>query len=385
MSKTRYKALGLMSGTSLDGVDAAVIETDGETIFGFGETHFRPYSKEEQDVLNAATQAALTWNFKGAPPNVFAQAETIIHQAHIEAAQAIMSDDIDLIGFHGQTVLHRPPTATDNGQTLQLGNGQVLASAMGVDVVYDFRSADVQAGGQGAPLAPAYHKAMLEKSGVSLPAAVLNIGGVSNITLVTQSGELLATDCGPGNGPLDTWVQMCGLGTYDKDGAMALAGVPDFALIETWLGSAFFAKPLPKSADRWDFDVLSDLNHHSPANGAASLVAFTAMAIAQSVAYYGESIDTLGIDTEAIDTVAIDTLIVCGGGRKNPAIMAALQEQDIGKIISAEKTQWRGDDLEAEAFAYLAVRNILGLPLSYPGTTSVDKPMCGGLLAKAQN
>jgi len=368
MSKTSYKALGLMSGTSLDGVDAAVIETDGETVFSFGETYFRPYSKEEQDVLNAATQAALTWNFTGAPPNVFAQAEAIIHAAHIEAAQALLSDEIDLIGFHGQTVLHRPPMQGKSGQTLQLGNGQVLADALGIDVVFDFRTADVEAGGQGAPLAPIYHQALLEKSGADLPAAVLNIGGVSNITLVTKGGELLATDCGPGNGPLDSWVQMCGRGTYDKDGALALSGVPDFALIEKWLSRAFFTKPLPKSADRWDFDVLSDLESHTPQNGAATLAAFTAVAIAQSVTYYEQP---------------IDTLIVCGGGRKNTAIMAALCEQNIGKIMSAEQTGWRGDDLEAEAFAYLAVRSTLGLALSYPGTTGATKPMCGGVQAKA--
>jgi len=367
MGKMSYKTLGLMSGTSLDGVDVAVLETDGERIFGFGDTHFRPYTDAEKNILSEATQAALAWNFKGASPNVFAQAEAIIHTAHIEAAQVLMSDDIDLIGFHGQTVLHRPPTPQKKGQTLQLGDGQRLANALGVDVVYDFRTADVNAGGQGAPLASIYHQAMLEKSGIPLAAAVLNIGGVSNITLVARSGELLATDCGPGNGPLDSWVQMCGRGTYDKNGALALAGEPDFTLIEKWLGRAFFAKPFPKSADRWDFDVLSDLKYHTPANGAASLAAFTAMAIARSVVDYGRP---------------IDKVIVCGGGRKNPAIMAALQEQNIGKIVSAEYVGWRGDDLEAEAFAYLAVRSALGLPLSYPGTTGVDEPMCGGVLAK---
>ncbi|MCF6219908.1 MAG: anhydro-N-acetylmuramic acid kinase [Robiginitomaculum sp.] len=365
MSKKRYKALGLMSGTSLDGVDAAIIETDGERVFSFGATHCRPYTHDEQDVLGAATQAALKWNFTGTPPNVFVQAEAIIHQAHIEAAQAIMSDAIDLVGFHGQTVLHRPPSPEQKGQTLQLGDGQVLADALGVDVVYDFRSADVQAGGQGAPLAPIYHQAMLEKSQIELPAAVLNIGGVSNITLVTAGGKLLATDCGPGNGPLDSWVQMCGLGHYDKDGALALSGEPNFALIEKWLSREFFAKPVPKSADRWDFDVLGDLKNHRPENGAASLACFTAMAIAHTLRQYGQS---------------IKTVIVCGGGRKNPAIMAALREQSVGDIMSAEQAAWRGDDLEAEAFAYLAVHSARGLPLSFPGTTGVKKPMSGGII-----
>ncbi len=354
MSKTRYKALGLMSGTSLDGVDAAIIETDGETVFSFKDTYFRPYTQGEQDVLHAATQAALTWNFNGAPPNVFAQAEAIIHQAHIEAAQALMADDMDIIGFQGQT--------------LQLGDGQVLANALGVDVVYDFRTKDVHAGGQGAPLAPIYHQAMLEKSQIVLPAAVLNIGGVSNVTLVTDEGELLATDCGPGNGPLDSWVQICGHGSYDRDGVLALAGVPDFALIDTWLSREFFPKPVPKSADRWDFDVLADLKSHTPENGAATLVGFTAMAIAHTFGQYG---------------LAAKAIIVCGGGRKNPAIMAGLRAQNIGEIISAEQAGWRGDDLEAEAFAYLAVRSVRGLPISYPATTGVEEPISGGILTKA--
>ncbi|MBL4855254.1 MAG: anhydro-N-acetylmuramic acid kinase [Robiginitomaculum sp.] len=369
MGKTRYKALGLMSGTSLDGVDAAVIETDGERVFGFGATYFRAYTDEEKDILGAATQAALQWNFKGTPPNIFAQAETIIHQAHIEAAQALMTDDknedIDLIGFHGQTVLHRPPTGGQNGQTLQLGDGQVLADALDVDVVYDFRTKDVQAGGQGAPLAPVYHQALLEKPQI-LHAAVLNIGGVSNITIVTPDGELLATDCGPGNGPLDNWVQSCGLGSYDKDGALARAGTPDFALIDKWLGAEFFNKPVPKSADRWDFDVLVDVKNQTSEDGAATLVAFTAMAIANTLAHYQHN------------QQKIETIIVCGGGRKNPMIMAALREQSIGKIIAAEQIGWRGDDLEAEAFAYLAVRSVKGLSLSYPGTTGVAKPAHGG-------
>ncbi len=377
MGKKRYKALGLMSGTSLDGVDACVIDTDGVHIFEFGNTHFRPYGQTEQDLLKMATQAALDWNFYGPPPNIFAQAEAVIHAAHIEAAQALMSDDIDLIGFHGQTVLHRPPTQSTSGQTLQLGNGQVLASQIGVDVVYDFRMADVKAGGQGAPLVPRYHKALLETSKIKFPAAVLNIGGVSNVTIVTQDGELLATDCGPGNGPLDSWVVDCGLGDYDKDGALSLSGSPDFALIDKWLSHIFFSKPVPKSADRYDFEVLQDLHSYSPEDGAATLVGFTATAISQTLKLYKQA----GIHIQS-GAHEITRIIISGGGRKNPAIMAALQEQDIREIVSAEQVGWRGDDMEAEAFAFLAVRSINGLAFSYPETTGVRKPLSGGKLAK---
>ena len=364
----RYKAIGLMSGTSLDGVDAAVLETDGTQILGFGQAAFRPYTNEEKDVLNEATQAALAWNFTGPAPNIFARAETIIHKAHIEAVRMLNTRGVDLIGFHGQTILHRPPVGGKNGQTLQLGNGQVLADALGIDVAYDFRSNDMKIGGQGAPLAPIYHEALLRRSNVKLPAAVLNIGGVSNITVLTNDGALLASDCGPGNGPLDSWMQQCGAGDYDKDGALSLRGTPDFALIEKWSQASFFAKPLPKSADRWDFDVLDDLAGISPEDGAATLAVFTAMSIGKCIKQYGQ---------------AIEKLIVCGGGRHNLAIMLALQEQGIGQAVSAEAIGWNGDDLEAQAFAYLAVRSIKNMPLSYPGTTGVVKAVSGGRLAKA--
>ena len=371
MSKI-YTAIGLMSGTSLDGVDAAIIQTDGETIFKFGDVDFRPYDGEEQYVLEAATQAAIKWNFHGPKPDLLSLAEDIIHAAHIEVTRDLMAVNegvhIDLIGFHGQTILHRPPASGKSGQTLQLGDGQVLADALGIDVAYDFRSADMAIGGQGAPLAPIYHEALLRRSNVNLPAAVLNIGGVSNVTVLTKEGALLATDCGPGNGPLDSWVQQCGAGYFDEDGALSLRGTPDFAVIEKWLQDGFFRKPLPKSADRWDFDVLDDLEGASPEDGAATLAVFTAMSIRKCIMQYGQ---------------AVEKIIVCGGGRHNPAIMLALQEQGIGHVVSAEQVGWNGDDLEAQAFAYLAVRSIKGLPLSYPGTTGVKKPISGGKLAKA--
>ena len=151
---------------------------------------------------------------------------------------------IDLIGFHGQTILHRPPTGSKKGQTLQLGDGQVLADALGIDVAYDFRSNDMTVGGQGAPLAPIYHEALLRHSQIKLPAAVLNIGGVSNVTVLMENGALLASDCGPGNGPLDSWVQQCGAGYFDEDGALSLRGTPDFAVIEKWLQDKFFQRSL---------------------------------------------------------------------------------------------------------------------------------------------
>jgi len=366
MSKI-YTAVGLMSGTSLDGVDAAVLKTDGVEIHGFGPTAFRPFTDEEKQVLHEATQAALVWNFTGPPPNIFASAETIIHKAHIEVVRQLGVDNVDLIGFHGQTILHRPPEGGKNGQTLQLGEGHALAGVLGIDVAYDFRSADMAVGGQGAPLAPIYHEALLRRSKTDLPAAVLNIGGVSNITILTADGILLASDCGPGNGPLDSWIKQCGLGDYDKDGVLSMRGTPDFALIEKWLQADFFKKPPPASADRWDFDVLDDLRAVRPEDGATSLAVFTAISIKKCITYYGQ---------------AIEKIIVCGGGRHNPAILLALHEQNIGHIVTAEQAGWNGDDLEAQAFAYLAVRSAKALPLSYPKTTGAKTPMSGGKIVK---
>lgn len=370
MSKVRLRTLGLMSGTSLDGVDAAILDTDGEKVFGFGATYFRPYTDAERHILHTATQAALSWRFNGPAPNIFAQAEAVIHKAHIEAVQALMTntdDDIALIGFHGQTILHHPPQNGKHGETLQLGNGQVLADALGIDVVYDFRTHDVECGGQGAPLAPLYHQALLETAEIEHPVAVLNIGGVSNVTLVGKDGIVYASDCGPGNGPLDSWIEQHGQGSYDDNGVFSLAGTPDISRVEKWLHADFFIKPVPKSADRWDFNVLKDMKGLSLEDGAATLVAYTAMSIQRTLSQYNTQ---------------VKTVIVCGGGRKNPVILACLKEQNIGAILTTEDTNWRGDDLEAEAFAYLAVRSVRGVPLSTPETTGVKQAVSGGKLAK---
>ena len=371
--KKTYRVIGLMSGTSLDGVDAAIIETDGETIFGFGKAVSVPYLPADRAVLESATQKALAWNFSGPQPNEFTQAEDVLHRAHVEVVRSLLlkselnPSDIDLVGFHGQTVLHRAPTEALKGQTLQLGNGGRLSRALGIDVVYDFRSADVAAGGQGAPLAPIYHKALLDMAGLGADTAILNIGGVSNFTLLSPAGQLIASDAGPGNGPLDQWVKQNSLGDYDKDGAISLRGTPDFARLEGWLARDFFKLPVPKSADRYDFDVLPRMHGLSPEDGAATLCAFTALAVANTLR-----------QTEC----ALKQIVVCGGGRRNPVIMAALRETTRCRITSSESAGWDGDALEAQAFAYLAVRTVKRLPLSFPKTTGVKTEMSGGVIAK---
>ena len=276
MALKTVKAIGLMSGTSLDGIDVALLDTNGETINAFGPTFFRPYSPEERQIIETATEAALKWNFDGVAPNIFAQAEEVVDNAHIQAVENflqsknISAKDIDLVGYHGQTILHRPPNEGVKGKTLQLGNGSRVAAALKIDTVYDFRTNDVDHGGQGAPLAPVFHRALVGGSQLEGSVGVLNVGGVSNITIITETGKMTATDCGPGNGPLDSWMSQNQAGNYDKDGETALAGTPDFALIERWLKRDFFQKPVPKSADRWDFDVLEQMQRLSIEDGAAT-------------------------------------------------------------------------------------------------------------------
>ncbi len=358
MDKDIYLALGLMSGTSLDGVDVAIIETDGVDIFGFGETSEAIFSEDDKQVLQVATQDALNWRFLGPPPNSFAQAEDVIDRAHVNAVGLLSAD---IVGYHGQTILHHPPVKGRIGQTLQLGRGQTLADALGIPIVYDLRTADVSAGGQGAPLAPVYHEALCRYSGLSGRIAVLNIGGVSNVTLIEDGRLQWATDCGPGNGPLDSWIVANSAGDFDRDGQLSFAGHVDHQVIDQWFKRDFFMRPVPRSADRYDFDVLEALEGESLEDGAATLAAFCAQSIARDLAL-----------------VDVDRIVVCGGGRKNPAIMAMLDMHTDAKVVSAEDMGWNGDMLEAQAFAYLAVRSLKGLPISFPSTTGAPAPITGG-------
>ncbi len=366
----RIKVIGLMSGTSLDGVDAAIIETDGERILSFGPARTLEYSDAERTVLSESMAAAVNWNFTGPPPNIFSRAEALIDATHRRAVAGLMEasglgkDDIDLVGYHGQTVLHRGATPKRKGESLQIGSGEGLAAATGLPVVFDFRSADVAAGGQGAPLAPIYHKALCDYSGLTGRIAVVNIGGVSNVTLINGDAPLIAGDCGPGNGPLDSWVKAKSGKDYDAGGALSLSGKVDFDLIACWLTAPFFMRPLPRSADRYEFDVLGDLAGISTEDGAATLAGFTAQAIARDMANFDPQ-----------------TVIICGGGRHNRAIIYMLQSHCGGNVVSADTLGWDGDALEAQAFAYMAARTLCGLPLSFPGTTGTPEPMGGGVLA----
>jgi anhydro-N-acetylmuramic acid kinase len=366
------RVLGFMSGTSLDAVDMAVLETDGQALHAFGPAGERKLSDETRALIVDATEAAKAWP-RGAPaPARFTPASEAVAREHFEAACAFLAEhglswrDIDLIGFHGQTVLHERPTVGRIGRTVQLGDGELLARLAGVPVAFDFRSADVAAGGEGAPLAPIYHQARAEASGIAAPCAVLNLGGVANVTLFSTTAPPLAFDTGPANGMIDQMVQVRGLGRYDQDGRLGAAGRVAEGVLETLLAHPYFAAVPPKSLDRYDFSLNAIAGLSAP-DAAATLVAFTAETV------------RLGLDL-AVEPPRV--LIASGGGRRNPTLMAAIAARLDCEVVAAEAVGWRGDALEAEAFAYLAARTLAGLPISFPGTTGVARPMTGGRIAR---
>ena len=362
------RVLGFMSGTSLDAIDMAVLETDGEALQGFGPAGEKKLDPAVRALVLEATETAKSWPRGASEPTVFAEAARAVAQAHFEAGEEFLAlegmgwGDLDLIGFHGQTVRHERPTPALVGRTVQLGDGDLLARLAGVSVAFDFRTADVAAGGEGAPLAPVYHAARARASGLEPPSAVLNIGGVANVTLLPSAGAFTAFDTGPGNGMIDLVVQARGEGRYDAEGALARAGRVDEAVLAGLMAHPYFAAAFPKSLDRYDFP-LTAVDGLSLEDAAATLTAFTAEAVAAGLALLPER---------------PERLIATGGGRHNPALMDALRARCGVEVLAAEALGWRGDAIEAEAFAYLAARTALGLPISFPGTTGVAQPMTGG-------
>lgn len=360
---------GFMSGTSLDAVDAAMILTDGRQIYGFGPVAERKYTPDERAILQDAVNRARAWNWEGAAPD-FTAACKVLTQTHKDAFERMLAGWDGawpvLAGVHGQTVLHRRPHNGVTGATLQILDAEALQEALGVPLAYDFRSADVGAGGEGAPLAPVYHQALLARSGYA-NAAVLNLGGVANITICEADGSLMAFDTGPANGPIDEWVEGHGAGAYDKDGALAGAGRVHEELLIQLRSHPYFDEPPPKSLDRYDFNA-SLVRGLSLEDGAATLTALCAWSAAISDMWV---------------KYLPDKIIACGGGRRNPTLMKMLNDVWGRPVVSAEAAGWRGDSIEAEAFAFLAARTLRGLPISFPGTTGVDAAMAGGVILEA--
>jgi anhydro-N-acetylmuramic acid kinase len=350
-----YRAIGLMSGTSLDGVDAALLETDGhEFVHPVGFVSLL-YTNEEREAIRA--------NFGKERKDP--AAEKIVTDRHIEAVQALLAQqkiaagDVEVIGFHGQTVYHNPAQRI----TVQIGDAARLAKETGIQTVADFRSADVKAGGQGAPLLPLYHAARIRGDNIEPPVAVLNIGGVANVTWI-GTDKILAFDTGPGNALIDDCVQQKTGATYDPEGALATAGTIDKKILERLLADQYFKVRPPKSLDRdhWTCDVVKKL---SVEDGAATLAAFTVEAVKKALDFFPER---------------PRQWLVCGGGRHNAFLLDYLGIVLAAPVNKVEKLGWNGDAVEAEGFAYLAVRSFLGETLSLPETTGVPRPMTGGKL-----
>jgi anhydro-N-acetylmuramic acid kinase len=366
------RVLGFMTGTSLDAVDMAILETDGRAIQGFGPAGERKLTDETRNVVLEATRQALALPRGAVDPAIFRHTAAMVAEEHYAAAEPFLLShglswpDIDLIGMHGQTVFHERPKDGIAGRTIQLGDGELLARLTGRPVAFDFRTADVAAGGEGAPLAPIYHLARARASGLTAPLAVLNIGGVANVTFWSGAEDLVAFDTGPGNGMIDLLVQARGAGRFDEGGKYASVGRVDEGVVSALLAHPYFRAAPPKSLDRHDFS-LEPLAALRLEDAAATLVAFMADGVKLAFETVGQ------LPTE---------VIVCGGGRHNPEIMKALARRLPMPVKTAEDHGWRGDSIEAEAFAFLAARTFHGLPISFPGTTGVAESMTGGRIVR---
>jgi anhydro-N-acetylmuramic acid kinase len=361
-------AIGLMSGTSMDGVDAALIETDGEGLVRMGPTAALVYGEQERVVLRQALVDAMAMTQRGERPGSLGAAERLITRRHAEllagflGEQRLSHENIDVVGFHGQTVLHRPLQRL----TVQIGDGQGLADAIGIPVVFDMRAADVAEGGQGAPLVPVYHQALAQAAGLDGPVAVLNLGGVGNITYLEAGRDPIAFDTGPGNALIDDLMLERSGTAMDEDGRHALAGQVDQAILAQLMAHEFFKAPPPKSLDRNAFSRVA-VSRLPTDDAAATLSAFTASSAAASQRWMPQ---------------APKQWVVCGGGARNPAILEFLRRQTGAKVSTADELGWSAAMMEAQAFAYLAVRSLKGLPLTYPSTTGVPRSLTGGILAE---
>lgn len=358
-----YTVIGLMSGTSLDGIDAALIRTDGENLIEILNFITIPYEDELRDAIRACLGK------REDTDGSIGRTEIEVTRAHAAAVDWLLSrsgfqpQDIDLIGFHGQTVFHDPA----NKFTWQIGNGAMLARLTGIDVVNDFRAADVAAGGQGAPLIPLYHAALA--ANLEKPAAILNIGGVANVTYISADDEILAFDTGPGNALINDWVKKHLNREYDENGMLARQGQANGNIVGQWLTHSFFIQKPPKSLDRdaWDTGLIASSR---AADGAATLTAFTAAAVGKSLNHLPQ---------------APKAWYVTGGGRHNGMLMDTLRAELKVPVEPVEKLGWDGDALEAQGFAWLAVRSARGLPLSLPTTTGVSKPQTGGVFHASES
>ncbi|MGJ4856253.1 anhydro-N-acetylmuramic acid kinase [Labrys sp. KB_33_2] len=365
--KTMMTALGLMSGTSMDGIDAALIETDGLDTVEMGPTVELAYSEEERTLLRRALADAVAVKSRNERPGALVAAERLITRKHADVvsdflkAHDLSPDDIDVIGFHGQTVLHRPQERL----TVQLGDGQALADSLGIRTVYDMRAADVAEGGQGAPLVPVYHQALVQAAKLAGPVAVLNLGGVGNVSYVAKGRDPIAFDTGPANALIDDLMMERTGVALDQDGRQALAGKVDENILGQLMAHPYFGEAPPKSLDRNAFSREAVADLPTP-DAVATLAAFTARSAAAARQW---------LPAEP------KLWIVCGGGARNPAILNFLRAETGVPVRTADEFGWSAAMMEAQAFAYLAARSLKELPLTFPSSTGVGKALTGGILA----
>ncbi len=365
------RVLGLISGTSMDGIDLALVDTDGRSALELGPTGFEPFAPGERDLCRAAVAEAASYERRERRTGAVARAERMLTDLHVRAVGRFIASHgldragIDMLGFHGQTVLHRP----ERGVTIQLGDAPALARDCGIDVVADLRATDVAAGGQGAPLVPVFHRALALSANLDLPLAFLNVGGVANVTLLPhRDADPIACDTGPGNALLDDlMLERTGI-PMDRDGAAATRGRVDEAILGELLSHPYFRAPAPKSLDRNDFSR-APVETLSTPDAAATLTAFTAASVADFVGRLPQR---------------PNVVIVCGGGARNPTLMRELARRVPCPVRTAGDYGWTGDAIEAQAFAYLAVRSRLGLPITFPTTTGVGAPLTGGVFFPAR-
>jgi anhydro-N-acetylmuramic acid kinase len=358
------RALGLMSGTSLDGIDAALIESDGKLLLQSGAVTSAPYDSDfRQRLRNCLGRGEDAPGVSGVATELTLRHAEVV--ARLLADNGLSPEDIDLIGFHGHTTVHRPAQRL----TVQIGDSALLAARTGIKVVGDFRLNDVSKGGQGAPLAPLYHLAMTNE--LEKPLAVLNVGGVANVTWIGKSGngkdpEILAFDTGPGNALIDDWVVESIGNPMDEDGRLARAGTLDQGVLLGLPHNPYFSQSPPKSLDRDDFAyAIQSVSGLSAADGAATLSAFSVAAIVKAREHFPEP---------------VKRWLVCGGGRLNINLLELMARSLGVPVEPVEAVDLDGDALEAQAFAFLAIRSFYGMPLSLPKTTGVPQPLIGGIL-----
>ncbi len=351
-------AIGAISGTSMDGIDVAVIRSDGRARVETGPGATFPYPSD----VSAALRQVVADPARALTP--LEELERAVTDAHVAAIRAFLDKfaidrrSVALVGLHGQTVLHRPRERF----TRQLGDGARAALALGIDVVNDFRAADVAAGGEGAPLVPLYHAAMCAR--LERPLTLLNWGGVGNVTYLGPDGEIVAFDTGPANAPLDDFVARRLGVSHDEGGALAASGRVDQELVARFMRDDYFDRPPPKSLDRNHFHGLAQaVDGLSDADGAATLAAYTVEATAAAARHF---------------SIPASRWLVCGGGRRNLTLMRALGARLAARVDPIEAVDYDGDVVEAQCFAYLALRSRRGLPISLPTTTGAPRPLTGG-------